>query len=442
MGLINVTQINADQLSAFVRQASSGSAFSGNFINLVSNGIYMGPNVVWTSGGTQDISGQKRFVSSPIIPYSGSTGTAPSARWVNDQISTSAASLASSIADTGAALSKVRVTGGNTIQDANFSGIGGTQVIHSGDCVLISGGAGGGGGAGDSNVLVTGSSTISSANLTGVGGVVITYDGTYIRVSGAVGADSTLSGYVENFFVNRYSDQSVTGVKTFVSSPLVPVATIGTQAVNLGQLSGTSGILHVEITGASGYLFQQMLVMSGTLTGNMTGAFIGPSGVPGPSGAVGPSGAIGPIGPSGEMGPSGAIGPSGATGPTGAVGSIMISGITGNFVNMSFFFDQFNLTTGLNLLEGFVSRDFFFTGYALGAYNSGTQGLISGSIYQRNTINVKTELTNFVFNSGTFFYASGGFSQVASGMNRIGVDILRIGTGVTGFSVGVFGVGY
>lgn len=122
--------------------------------------------------------------------------------------------------------------------------------------------------------------------------------------------------------------------------------------------------------------------------------------------------------------------------------SVSVSGITGNFVNMSFFLDQYSLSSGLNVIEGFVARDFTFTGYALGAYNSGTKGIITGSIYQRTTTNTKVELIPFSFNSGVFFSAQGGLIKTISGMNRVGIDILGIGTGVTGFSIGIFGVGY
>jgi len=119
-----------------------------------------------------------------------------------------------------------------------------------------------------------------------------------------------------------------------------------------------------------------------------------------------------------------------------------LSGITGNFVNMSFWYDESNLSTGLNTIEAFVGRSFFFTGYGLGVINTGTQGYFSGSFYQRTSTNAKTNFIDFSLNSGMFFTGVGGYNQEISGMNRVGLDIYRIGTGITGLSVGLFGVGY
>jgi hypothetical protein len=121
---------------------------------------------------------------------------------------------------------------------------------------------------------------------------------------------------------------------------------------------------------------------------------------------------------------------------------INLSGITGNFVNMAFYFDEFSLATGLNLVESMVGRSFFFTGYGLGVINTGTQGFLSGSFYQRTQTNAKTNFVNFSLNSGMMFSGQGGFNQEVSGLNRVGLDIYRIGTGITGLSVGLFGVGY
>jgi hypothetical protein len=109
---------------------------------------------------------------------------------------------------------------------------------------------------------------------------------------------------------------------------------------------------------------------------------------------------------------------------------------------MSYYFDEFSLATGLNQVETFIARSFTFTGYGIGVINSGTQGFLSGSFYQRTSTNVKTTFATFSLNNGLFFYASGGLSQEISGMNRVGLDIFRIGTGITGLSIGAFGVGY
>lgn len=121
----------------------------------------------------------------------------------------------------------------------------------------------------------------------------------------------------------------------------------------------------------------------------------------------------------------------------------VLSGVTGNFVNMTFYFDAFTLETGLNVSEGFVSRDFSFTGYSLGVINSGNAGTaLTGKLYQRTTTNTKVNFADFSLANGSLFIANGGYNQTISGLNRIGVDLLGVPTGMTGLSVGVFGIGY
>lgn len=122
--------------------------------------------------------------------------------------------------------------------------------------------------------------------------------------------------------------------------------------------------------------------------------------------------------------------------------SISISGITGNFINLSFYFDQYSLETGLNQVEAFIGRSFTFTGYGLGVINTGTQGFFSGSFYQRTPTNGKSNFVAFSLNSGMYWSGAGNFVQEISGMNRVGLDIYSIGTGITGLTVGLFGVGY
>lgn len=383
MPLINVSQINQAQLALVVQEYASGAAFSGNMVNYVVNSGYIGPTALWVTGGSQDVTGVKTFRDSPRVPYSGTTGSAPSARWVNDQIaaassssSTSIGALSGYVQGASGALSYVRVTGSSTIGAANFTGLGGTLVIYSGGQIFISGAAAGAGGG--SNVSVTGSSAISAPNLSGVGSVTVTYNGTYVLISGAGGTDASLSGYVEGNFVHRGAvDELVSGIKVFTGSPQVPNPTLPSGAANLSWVSGVSGVLQAAI---------------------------------------------------------------GSAAPVTNVYNL--SGITGNFVNMSFYLDEFGLTTGLNLFEAFVGRSFFFTGYALGTITSGTQGAFSGSLYQRTPTNVKTSFVNFGMPAGQFFSGRGGFSQEISGMNRVGLDIYLIGTGLTGVSVGAFGVGY
>lgn len=483
MSKIAVKQLNESELTSFVALASSGDAFAQNMAAFAAASGTFGGNVVYTTG-TSDITGVKTFRDSPIVPYLGGTGTAPSTRYVNDQdlalsgvltgqFPTSASiAITSGILSTGitslsgyvdgvsgvlqtaitangtsitslsgyvngasGALSAVRVTGSATIPIAHFTGLGGTLIIHSGDYILVSGAAGGG----SSNTSVTGSAAISAPNFTGVGTVTLTYDGTYVKVSGAAGADATLSGYVENSFVHRYGDESVTGVKTFVSSPLVPNATTTGQAINLGQLSGTSGVLASLAGGTTNnYYITGTGVVTALSSGTVTNTFNITSGTTNVNNAQTSTNTIT------ASGTTTVINSGTATNTfNGAVNSYTnINQPTGNFVNISFWYDQYNLATGLNSIETSIGRSFTFTGYSLGAINSGTQGFFSGSFYQRTPTNTKTTFVDISLNSGLFFTANGGYNQEISGMNRLGIDIYSIGTGITGLSVGIFGVGY
>lgn len=437
---INANQIDLATLTPIVQQITSGTAFSGNFGSYVTNGGYMGPNVVWTSGGQQIISGVKTFDSSPRVPYSGNTGTAPSTLLVLDLISnysgwaTGAYSsagllgasgvLATTIFQTGAALSKVQVTGSSTIQAVNFTGLGGTLIFQSGAFVFISGGAGGGGGG---SVLVTGSSAISSANFTGVGSTSVTYNGTYVLISGAAGADATLSGFVENNFVHRGAiDESISGFKIFTGNPWVPAPTALSGVVNLAYLTGVSGVLVSQAGSISNTYY---ITGTGVVSISASGTTINNT-ISVTSGNI-------------NMTNTGTNVTTSMTVTNGTINSnIYANSLTGNFVNMSWFFDEYSLATGLNQLESFVGRTFIFTGYAIGVINTGTQGSFSGSFYQRNTINAKTNFVSFGLPIGQIFSGRGGFSQEITGMNRVGLDIFSIGTGITGLTVGLFGVGY
>lgn len=129
----------------------------------------------------------------------------------------------------------------------------------------------------------------------------------------------------------------------------------------------------------------------------------------------------------------------------GAVGYFVNSGvITGNFVNVSFFFNPIN--TGLDQGDAFISRTFQCTGFALGCRTSGYGpvsggALLSGALYVVDLNNNKTIFQNFTMNSGVYSYVSGGFAQIVTGMYRIGIDITQTLSGIANLAVGVFGFG-
>jgi hypothetical protein len=128
----------------------------------------------------------------------------------------------------------------------------------------------------------------------------------------------------------------------------------------------------------------------------------------------------------------------------GAIGYLAVSGnITGNFSTVSFFLSP--VSTGLDLAESFVGRTFFCTGFALAAVTTGSGplngGILTGRLYTRDTLNVKTVFQTFTFNSGIPYFRSGDFSQTITGDHRIGVDILNTLSGIDKFSIGAFGFG-
>lgn len=465
---ISVRQINQSELALFAQQASSGAAFSGNMVAYFAGSGWVGNTVVHATGGAQLISGDKTFTSSPGVPYVGATGAAPSAKYVNDQdislsgaitgqftyivtgasgslttsdatisgiLNTKITALSGFTTAASGQLSAVRVTGSSTLPIAHLTGLGGTLVIVSGGFIFVSGAAAGGG----SNTQVTGSAAISAPNFTGVGNVTLTYDGTYVKVSGTAGADATLSGYVEATFVHRTAiDETVLGIKTFTGNPQIPAPTLPSGAANLSFVSGVSGVLVTRDLDISGVL-QTQINAGGGNTYHITGTGV-VSVYSNASGNITNTFNI----TSGNVN----VTSTGTTTNTYNVSggtlnnNFNLSGITGNFVNMSFYYDSTTLATGFNNAEAFVGRSFFFTGYALGVINTGTQGMFSGSLYQRTPNNVKTNFINFSLRSGMFFSGVGGFAQEISGLNRVGLDIYLIGTGITGLSIGVFGVGY
>lgn len=408
--MIAVKQIDQAGLATFIQNVATGSAFSGAFLNYVQNSGWLGPLAVTTTGN-QNITGIKNFQISPTVPYSGSPNSVPSQLFVTDLVSSLSGSTVGSFLNRGVSNDIVSgnkiFTGavgvgnptstGHAINLGTATGISGQltslRVTGSSNIMLANlSGLGGtsviwsgnnifisaGGGGGSANVLVTGSSAISTPNFTGKGTVTATYDGTYVIFSG------NPFGLGAPNAVFQTGDQNISGQKIFTGNPLIAAPTLPSGATNLLYVSGVSGGLQA----------------------NLNAAIIG------------------------------------ATIYTGTTNNYSITGVTGNFVNMSFYFDEFGLYTGVNVVESLVGRNFFFTGYAIGAINSGTQGFFSGSFYQRNTLSIKTNFINFSLNSGQFFTGVGGYNQVISGMNRVGLDIYQIGTGITGLSVGLFGVGY
>lgn len=440
---INVNQIEPIGLTEFIKGIGSGD-FSGQFVNYVFSDGYLGDNVVYASGGGQTISGQKTFATSPIVPYSGGTGAATSRKYIDDMDGQTLTLISNFSGNVFSSFSFVKATGSSGILSPNFSGIGGTRVLKSGNFVLVSGGGQ------SSSVFVTGSDAVVNPNFSGIGGTRIIESGNFVLISGGGsqaannGDGINLSGNLTQTGASLLSIIASTGQQNSLAATTISGNLTQTGVDLLALLFSTgSNLSAVKVTG-SAVMNTVNITGDGGLNITRSGDFVIISGGQG-GGTFVESNTYNVTGTGNVY-----ITPT-ASGDmyntynliSGRIDQpISISGITGNFVNMSFFFDEYNLEAGSNLLEGFVSRDFWFTGYALGAYSSGIGGSLSGLMYQRTTLNEKVQILPFSFENGIYFKSEKGYSQVISGMNRVGIDIFSVSTGVTGFTVGIFGVGY
>lgn len=111
---------------------------------------------------------------------------------------------------------------------------------------------------------------------------------------------------------------------------------------------------------------------------------------------------------------------------------------SGSDVAISFFFDF--PFTGLNISESWIPKGWNFTGYSLGSTVTGSGFAMSGAIYQRNSLNGKSVISQFTYETGTLFKTSGGFLVPVTGNARVGLDITGIPSGLLNFSVGIFGI--
>lgn len=140
-------------------------------------------------------------------------------------------------------VSNVYVTGSNLVYQANLSGIGGTQVIRSGNYVLISGGAGGGG-AGD----------VTQAQLNSLSGFT-----------------TGISGYLQGQITTNVANFGfISNVPTGTDSFFVPYPIGLTGVPILGVTMETNGVVDVPslaISGRTSAGFSTLLSDSALMTG-------------------------------------------------------------------------------------------------------------------------------------------------------------------------------
>lgn len=501
MSKINVNQIDQAGLSLFVQQASSGSAFSGNFTNFVASSGWIGPTALWITGGNQTVLGSKTFTGAIGVPYSGTTGQTVARLYVdtfvnlvsgfaqtslNNSNNTLSGFLSSGLTATGATivnslnnlsglvianlfttgsiLSAVKVTGSSIIQIANFTGLGGTLVIYSGNQIFISGAAGT---TVNDPMYVTGNQLVSGLKrfISGIEVLNSTSPSGAINfaflsgVSGVLAAMGGGGGAPNAVFTT--GDQTIGSVKTFTGTVLVPNnPTLPSGAVNLAYLSGVSGVLNAAILaggGAPNAVFTTGDQTIGSVK-TFTGTILVPDNPALPSGAVNLKHLLLVSGTLSSGGVGATINNFYITG-TGTINNTFNSTgnitntfnyndtiITGNFIDVSFFLDP--IATGLNLFEAHIAHGFTFTGAAFSCRTSGfgpvTGGgaAMSGKIYQVDNNNTEQTLYSFVFQSGLIYSGSPTFNIYVTGRNRVGLSISNSLSGIEKFAVGVFGGTY
>lgn len=261
---ISVSQIKQNELTLFVQQASSGSTFSGNFVNYVANSGWVGPNVLSTTGGLQFTTGVKVFLDSPIVPSGGGTSTAANKDYVTNLVNSGVEYTRNYIS-----LGFVSTTGNDVILGVKrFTGaLGVGTPTKATDATTISYVSGASGylqyqisNITVSDVVYTSGNQIISGTKIFVGYPLVP---TPINDSGAVP-----KSYVDSIkltgIVYETGNQTISGVKTFLNSPLIPVAVSTNQPVTLAQLQATafnyaptSGYSVTSINGITGGILTQ-----------------------------------------------------------------------------------------------------------------------------------------------------------------------------------------
>ena len=239
--MININQIDQAGLTSFIQLASSGAAFSGNFVSYVINSGWLGNNVIATTGGNQTVLGTKTFTGAIGVPYSGTTGQTVARLYVDTFINLVSGYAQTSLASSNNGLSGFLSSGltatGATIVNSlnNLSGLVIANLFTTGSIL--------------SAVKVTGSSIIQIANFTGLGGTLVIYSGNQIFISGAAGG---AAGTTVNDPMYVTGNQLVSGLKRFISGMEVLNSTSPSGVTNFAFLSGVSGVLNAAILAGGG----------------------------------------------------------------------------------------------------------------------------------------------------------------------------------------------
>jgi len=482
--LIATKQIRNNDLSGYVL-----GIFQNNFTGLLGSYYqtsgYFGGYIVYSSGGNQTIYGTKSFFTSPNVPYSGSTGSAPSQQFVIDQIS--------------GVQSQITTLNAYTTASAHLTGTERFLGYKYFDQVVINSGQ------------ITGQLTVPTPTSSGDAVPLI-----YLQ--------NTISNLLNGNLLTSTGNQTASGIISFFNggtiyapiattpSGVVPLTQLNTTGSNiLALLSATGSNLQAQINALNLAAFASVTGFAGVLTfnaqsgnifsqgrgtvtctqnGNIfnvsghtldgyTGSFLGSiqinSGISSQFIGYGYNyNAIPHVFPqlinnsgdplleyyvSGRSTSgfnivfSNTVGTSGYSlsyfgftgtgsiinvvqGPQGAPSLIPITPITLN----TYFRTGL---TGAALWEWQLPQDFVLTGINLGCRVTGSGAWYSGSIYTVDTNNNQTNFTGLYLNSGQYFSTINCSNNFffAQSPGSIGIDILSLSSGMSKISIGLFGYG-
>lgn len=254
------TSVNGLSGSLTLAGAGTNISVSTNGFNTIyvsGTGIAQASDLVATGGTLYN------YVAGSSTNLSGNLALTGQQAWTAAQ--NNALNLSGNLAATGANLSAVKVTGSSTIQSPNFTGIGGTLVIQSGNFVLISGATSspsaavdhGDGinlsgnlfatGANLSAVKVTGSALIQNPNFSGIGGTLVVQSGNFVLISGAPGGSASVDhGDGINLSGNLFTTGSNLSAIKVTGSSIIQVANFsgigGTSVIRSGSFILISGV--------------------------------------------------------------------------------------------------------------------------------------------------------------------------------------------------------
>lgn len=262
---ISIRQINQTELSAFVAGVVGDGLASGEILSYALGSGFFGYNVVWASGGSQVIDGFKTFVSAPFIPYSGGSGAAVSRKYAEDYTN----SLINNLSGYGdiflaSIVDNNTFSGVNTFINPVFVATP-TDTGHATNLAFIRSVSGYLQNQLD-NITVSNAVNLTSDQLitgvkTFVSSPIVPTPSTPL---GAVNKAYVDSLQLEGYVTATGKNETIFGIKTFNSSPIVPTATQNTQAVNFGQLNAATfnsqnatGYSVTNINGVTGAILTQ-----------------------------------------------------------------------------------------------------------------------------------------------------------------------------------------